>query len=244
MNFLVYSSVSILTLVLILTLQSTYADSFFEDSIERIPKMQANTSGFQQGAWKGVSNVVAPLVILAPYLTSYLILEQRARSFYYLLLTTVAAAISLVLQLVTLQPRPYWVSDQISAFDCGRNYGNPSGHSLLVVAISVASVLDLNEYISEHAGNTCKHWLTRSVLLLATFGFCGLVGYSRVFLGTHSTNQVYLGMQIGLWLAINAHLLRDSIIESVKSIIEGSEDVQHTQMMIWSSIIFFIGVLI
>lgn len=150
--------------------------------------MQANASGFQVLAWKAISNVLAPLAILLPYAVCYLFLEQRARSFYYLLLGVTAVATSLVLQLAYLQPRPYWASDSITAFDCGRNFGNPSGHSLLVVALSIAGFLDFNDYLSEQAGNVCKHWLSRTLLLLVTLGFCGLVGYSRVFLGTHSSN--------------------------------------------------------
>lgn len=51
-------------------------------------------------------------------------------------------------------------------------------------------------------------------------------------------------MQIGLWFAINSHLLRDSVIDTIKTIIKGNSDVEHTQMAIWSSVIFAMGILI
>ena len=39
-----------------------------------------------------------------------------------------------VLKNVYRDPRPYWVGDDVKAWECLHDFGNPSGHSMLSLA--------------------------------------------------------------------------------------------------------------
>ena len=61
----------------------------------------------------------------------------------------------------------------------------------------------------DESDNKMCAWLGRSAIGLVALVYVAMVGYSRMFLGAHSSNQVYLGLQVGTWVGVNAHLLKD-----------------------------------
>lgn len=86
----------------------------------------------------------------------------------------------------------------MEAYACETDFGNPSGHSETVVAMSLILVLDF-----------CKvHNPPSSVKLMAII-FAGIlswsIAYSRLFLGVHSLNQVFFGGLLGAWVALTMH---------------------------------------
>lgn len=102
---------------------------------------------------------------------------------YILLLgNSFSALVKMVLQ----QPRPYWVSPTVRAMVTESNFGAPSGHALMAVAIwgTLASAFR-------------KPWAWLSAAVLAF-----LIGVSRLYLGVHFLQDTLLGWILGgllLW---------------------------------------------
>ena len=58
-----------------------------------------------------------------------------------------------------------------------------------------------------------KAWYWRALFLCLCLVFAYTIGYSRMFLGVHSINQVIFSQQLGAWYAISAHyILREPLI--------------------------------
>ena len=91
-------------------------------------------------------------------------------------------------------PRPFWSSDQVQAFSCSRQYGNPSGHSMTAFCSALLFALD--------SGRSDKR-----IRILFALLFGSSVAYSRLFLGVHSLDQVLFGSLIGIWLACTLHYI-------------------------------------
>ena len=54
----------------------------------------------------------------------------------------------------------------------------------------------------------------RIIFIIAGICFPLLVGFSRLYNGVHSLDQIFLGLFIGVWLSfVNHFLLRELIIE-------------------------------
>ena len=67
--------------------------------------------------------------------------------------------------------------------------------------------LDFNDWVCQQAEHKLKDMRWRMVLLAAALSFTSSIAYSRVFLGVHSLNQVFFGMQVGAWFALTANFI-------------------------------------
>lgn len=80
--------------------------------------------------------------------------------------------------------------------------------------------LDFNKHIV----STQSKWNTKMVrlgLLLVALTFGITIGYSRLFLGVHSIDQVIYGWNIGLWYAFTFHfLIGEPLTISAKDLLE------------------------
>jgi membrane-associated phospholipid phosphatase len=86
-----------------------------------------------------------------------------------------------LLKLFYHQPRPYWVSDNIRAYKCSKEYGFPSGHSSISMHITVLMILDI--FASSAYSNEI---FIQIIVLILSISFPVLIGFSRVYLGVHS----------------------------------------------------------
>ena len=127
----------------------------------------------------------------APVLVAFFL--DRKRSFYYLTAIIVITLINNSMKTWYSEPRPYWLNP-VGALKCSYSFGNPSGHSMNGIGLPLLYCLDLY-----HSTNR-KCFLG---LFLSIAGGLGIaIGYSRVFLGVHSLNQVVYGSLIGIWIAV------------------------------------------
>ena len=188
MNILIYSVVALLVLVAILTLQNTYDDNGLLTSVTRIQELQAGTLRSTQNFFKFTSNYFMKLVIVLPIFVPYYMVSQRARSFYYVLLLSTTMVITNYMKLLLIQARPFWVSPDVQAFDCQGDYGNPGMNMTYVTAITIAAFFDYNASQQAIPVEERTNWVLRSMILLITAAFCGLVGYSTFFTGANSSN--------------------------------------------------------
>ena len=113
------------------------------------------------------------------------------------------------------EPRPYWLSDKISAVHCGTGFGNPSGHMLnnsflwvsLYLHVFFDTALSFGDQEIDREGGSPRRVgpLSRFIALLVMAGFLGMMAVSRVYLGAHTLNQVLFGTLIGSTLAAIGH---------------------------------------
>jgi membrane-associated phospholipid phosphatase len=82
-----------------------------------------------------------------------------------------------VTKLVYHSPRPFWASNEVKAFSCENEFGNPSGHSMFAAAMSLIVWFNFQQNLT-----TVNRWSS----LLLTIIFALAIGYSRLFLGVHS----------------------------------------------------------
>lgn len=151
--------------------------------------------------------------------------SQRTRSFYYLMLTFATLTFSSFTKLVFIQPRPFWVSPDVQAFDCWADFGNPGQHMMFASSIVLASFLDFNSWVNESAesimangdsGSLWESWWVRTLLALLGALFTAFIGYTSFYTGANSGNQILLGFQLGIWIALVFHfMVRDWLFKTI-----------------------------
>ena len=111
------------------------------------------------------------------------------------------------------QARPFWASSDVKAFGCSTQYGNPSGHSLTSMGAALFLWLDYNQNAQNKEGQFYNMY-TRVFLFIVAITFGLSIGYSRLFLGVHSLNQLLFGWLLGIWIACTVHFIfKDKIME-------------------------------
>lgn len=91
--------------------------------------------------------------------------------------------------------RPYWFSDQVSAFGHEPSFGFPSGHSQSAVVVWGRIAHNLKKV---------WFWILASILILG-------IGISRIYLGVHFTSDVVVGWAIGIIFLIIFVLLEKPV---------------------------------
>ena len=88
-------------------------------------------------------------------------------------------------KLVYTDTRPIFVNEDIKEFHCICDYGKPSGHCMVSVALPLLIISDLNS----------RFRVSKNLKILIVFIYLigvGLISFSRLYLGEHSINQVKL----------------------------------------------------
>jgi len=88
------------------------------------------------------------------------------------------------LKLIFKSPRPYWVSDKITAGAEHNSFGLPSGHAMNSAAVW--------GWTAREMGKTWAKWVMGILVFL--------IGFSRIVLGVHFISDVFLGWLVGLLL--------------------------------------------
>ena len=216
---------SLITLVSIWLMSNAYEKSMFEYSVLVIPGMQNDTSHFMKLWYAFTSDFFFYAINIIPIAVTYVRMnDSRPRCFYYFFLVFGIDAMSAMLKLHRHQPRPFWVSADIEALSCVKQYGNPSGHSFSCMGLACAIWLDYNSWIGKHPEKTLSKWYWRTTFLLLALAFGGYIAYSRVLLGVHSINQVLFGLMLGVWYAGTAHFIVNKPLKKlIRACLEGKE---------------------
>jgi membrane-associated phospholipid phosphatase len=109
----------------------------------------------------------------------------------------VSASVNEALKLILHSPRPYWISNRVSALSSETSFGIPSGHAQNSVVV----------------WGTLAHHIHKSWAWIAAIALIFLIGISRTYLAVHFPTDVLAGWVIGallLWvlLKIEKPLLR------------------------------------
>lgn len=121
--------------------------------------------------------------------------KQRLRCVYYTFTFVVIMTVMNVTKLSYADPRPYWSSENVMAYKCSQDFGNPSGHSMTSMCVCMLLWLDYVYSNPESSG------LRKTLLFIAAMCFALAIGYSRLILGVHSVDQIVYGLLIGVWIA-------------------------------------------
>ena len=108
-------------------------------------------------------------------------------------------------------PRPFWVDITLNK-TCDLNYGNPSRHTLESSAfyLSLIDILTDNQYFEEN-------YMLKYIIEFFNILFILTITFSRVFLGTHSIDQVVYGCLLGFFVYfIFFHIIKMNKLNSYK----------------------------
>lgn len=171
-------AISAITFICIFVFEKFCMESLYAFSLSWIPGIQDGSSDMRKTFWKTWTDIAYKGCILLPIGVSLFIKRDLAQTTYYGFLLTALFFITTFLKIAYHGPRPFWSSDDVQAFTCTTQFGNPSGHSILAFGMSMGIALEFTE------GNVEK--LQKIGLILGALAFGTSVGYSRMFLGVHS----------------------------------------------------------
>ena len=203
---------SLVALLLIIAIEPLYREPWYEWSLDWIVDVQDGATEGAKSFWNVYTEVGLYGSIAGPIAYVLAFNRDRERPVYYCLAALIASILTNLGKLLYADPRPFWSSDDIEAFYCSSQYGNPSGHSIFPWCMAMLIALDYTE--SSATDSTTSVLIKTSALL---FGYS--VSYSRVFLGVHSLNQIFFGAQLGLWTAFTMHyVIRESFMYHLKEL--------------------------
>lgn len=93
----------------------------------------------------------------------------------------ISNAVNTFFKFLFRSPRPYWISDRVSAYSHETSFGLPSGHAQIAASIWGWLAVEVK-----------KRWFTIVMVVL----IC-LIGVSRLYLGVHFLGDVLLGWFLG-----------------------------------------------
>ena len=81
--------------------------------------------------------------------------------------------------------------------------------------------LDYNQ-LAQAGGGKYFTWYVRIIGFILAVAFGATIGYSRLFLGVHSLNQILFGWLLGVWLAFTMHFIfKDKIMKNARKLLHG-----------------------
>ena len=118
----------------------------------------------------------------------------------------------------------------ISSSGVSTEFGDPSGHTMSCAQVFLSLFLD---YLAEEQKfvatkncyeNKARAWAKKGAFMIFYLTVVSIVGYSRMFNGSHSLDQVVTGALIGMWLAYFGHFaLRAPIYRHIDGLFSESE---------------------
>ncbi len=109
------------------------------------------------------------------------------------------------------KPRPHMIVQEMHANGCSTEYGDPSGHALSSISTLLVIVFDL---FDKYQGKISRGW--KALIVGVNLFIIWIVGYSRLFNGSHSIDQILHGWLLGIWLTLMFHfILRDRIFKHI-----------------------------
>ena len=153
-------------------------------------------------------SLAPPFYICA--LLSVLVVGRDLRAFFLLIGLISTSAFSTILKKIWNQPRP---ADHLHATSVplSETEGMPSNHAAFVTFAAIFALLYAYRQCKNTEGNSrivkrIKQWLLAGVLTLVATG----CSYSRVHLGYHTPNQVYVGNVVGGCLGVLFYILYEA----------------------------------
>lgn len=156
------------------------------NDIELLRKINLQRNTHLDGTMKFISNTEAVIgigvpvsIVVASYIREDKKLFQKGIDMSLALVTSSAS--TFILKRIVNRKRPAYTYPDIQAFEIQQNYSFPSGHTSN--AFCTATSLSLN--------------FPRWYVIVPSFAWAGVVGYSRMHLGVHYPSDVLAGALLG-----------------------------------------------
>ena len=141
------------------------------------------------------------------YIGSFNLMPKPAALYFWCAMSFVYYLMSLLKSLYAAK-RTYWVSDDINADSCVLSFGNPSGHLMCNVFFWLSLYLHLYSEVGvkyPRMSVFCTAYIVKMAATCIGCVFLIFMGFSRVYLGVHSMDQVLFGAILGATLALIGH---------------------------------------
>jgi membrane-associated phospholipid phosphatase len=106
------------------------------------------------------------------------------------------------------EPRPYFVTEDITPAKCHTDFGNPSGHmvtnTFLICSLMLHKYHDIG-IKQERMSIFCTGYIIKMALQAICCIYIIFMCFSRIFLGAHTYNQVIFGTMVGALMAFIYH---------------------------------------
>jgi membrane-associated phospholipid phosphatase len=116
-------------------------------------------------------------------LICYVIRNHIETSLIMLMQTATLIYFESLFKMIYTDSRPIFANEDIKELHCICDYGKPSGHCMISVALPLLIISDLNS----------RFRISKNLKVLIIFLYLisvGIVSFSRLYLGEHSINQV------------------------------------------------------
>lgn len=130
---------SITIIINISTLAYILSDCFFRENAFRESNEFASSvqnkmdSKFFRYFFILFCDILYPVVIAAILMIYYALSSIKVKALSFFIYFCLIAYFCSVVKIIYHDPRPYWVSDSVNAYECYSEYGNPSGHSMMAI---------------------------------------------------------------------------------------------------------------
>lgn len=194
----IFFGMTTVALIAFTVLEIIFRDQMFYDSIKFSVKMQQQTPNAGT-----ISNVIGEIITgvgIAYVALCIFIRKQKCGPFRRFLALALIIWLNVTLRLIYANTRPSFKSLELQGSGpfCETDFGNPSGHSIMVVALHLLVFMDIREHrknpgvIFDSIGLTCVAILGLSVIFI------------RLYLGVHAYSQLILG---SLWSVFGVLLI-------------------------------------
>ena len=195
--------VSIMVLIITIILDFQYSDQLMNISIEITYFLQQN---YDLKILSFFFSYVAFFSIFAYVFLIFTISKNPESSFALILGFAFFLYLQAILKLLYKDPRPVMLSEKLNGDYCICDYGKPSGHSMSSVGMLL---LIYSQIRFEYSPSRCF-----KIFLKIFFGsLVFMIMFSRLYLGVHSINQIFLGFIWGVTVFYFLKRYRDSILK-------------------------------
>lgn len=179
-------------------------DTWLDSGSDYCEQLQDSSNGFQDFLMWVTQMLAYPFIALTTMaiMLEYNYLVGLELVFIY----TVVSVVESLMKVSIGNPRPYWFDEDVDGFSCSKDFGDPSGHSMMVIAIF--------PYAVYRTTNSYLYYIPVAI-------FDILVMHYRMYGGYHTYSQVILGALIGgyiLYIAISYFNYLNFYIETTKKI--------------------------
>jgi len=215
-----------LALGVIVLLNLTFSEYLFSLSLDLTKWNQARRTVLLDLIFEGASFMGNGFLYIILFVLIYN-WASRGRALYYLFLLSLLITLMALGKNFFAQPRPYMVDSQIVAMGCTLGFGNPSGHSLFASGFLLVMFLDyfwpFDSDNPEPAQRNSFAFYSTLLMVVLTFT---TIGYSRIYVGDHSLDQVLFGFSLGIWSAFYCHYeLREDLIDHINKDLDRADSI-------------------
>lgn len=175
-------------------------------------------------------------VIILALKVSYL--DNMKYFVYYAAFLSFEIAVISVPKMLYAEDRPYWNDTRLAGNEenCSKEFGNPSGHTILAVGIATLACTDMWRALNAkriRGGLSLGAFIAILVVTVPlSIFYVYAMAASRVITGAHATNQVVYAVFLGFWAAFSFILIvREPLFAEVEYLqsISISKDAGETE---------------